>query len=605
MTLIFIYCACVWCALLGRWWSCVAVLSSMSTPLGDIQYGSQFDNTSASVDEDNVRSAVQQRRCLGLKYKLLCPSNRSIMIILVMALLTSLENRSIDWFLSVNEFKLFPKQSYGTKHIVESVVIILVPYVLGYMLYPIAGLIADVYCGRFRTVMFSVCLTWIGYLLCALVLVATLSYSNQRLIVLPMLLIPYLGLAGFEANIIQLGGDQLQGSSSESLRSFVRWLTMAAVFGGASGGAMCDLLFCLFGNLEQTISIYLLTVSIFVVFLLCFSSFCISKYFSEEPTETTNPYRVVWQAINFARKHKYPVLRSAFTYCEESIPSRLDLAKDKYGGPFKNEEVENVKTFLNLLKVLAIMALCFVVLPEHTITPLFYQHFVANSTSCSAGNIAMNSKITDFIILGCSCAIYEFLLYPVFGVQMPTILKRFGVGLVLNVISCILLLMLDAIGHHLEASSTPCIFLLPFNNQNETSAVVYVNYGVVVPKTLSLLAMLTIYTSAFQFIMAQAPFSMRGVLIGLFYFFHGVYTVIGYSIVLPFAIPFQANSTTRLSVSCGTGYYLSNTVLAAIILVLFVLVARKYKYRQRDDPGDERVYLFVEEYYSRAVNTPD
>ena len=44
--------------------------------------------------------------------------------------------------------------------------------------------------------------------------------------------------------------------------------------------------------------------------------------------------------------------RSALTYWEDEIPSRIDLRKRKYGGPFTIEEVENVKTFLQLLKVL-------------------------------------------------------------------------------------------------------------------------------------------------------------------------------------------------------------------------------------------------------------
>ena len=34
------------------------------------------------------------------------------------------------------------------------------------------------------------------------------------------------------------------------------------------------------------------------------------------------------------------------------LPSRLDLGKKKYGGPFTVEQVENVKVFFNILKVL-------------------------------------------------------------------------------------------------------------------------------------------------------------------------------------------------------------------------------------------------------------
>ena len=37
---------------------------------------------------------------------------------------------------------------------------------------------------------------------------------------------------------------------------------------------------------------------------------------------------------------------------EDELPSRLDLGKEKYGGPFTIEQVEDVKAFLGILHVL-------------------------------------------------------------------------------------------------------------------------------------------------------------------------------------------------------------------------------------------------------------
>ena len=39
-------------------------------------------------------------------------------------------------------------------------------------------------------------------------------------------------------------------------------------------------------------------------------------------------------------------------YWENSLPGHLDLGKEKYGGPFTNEKVENVKTFFSIVVVL-------------------------------------------------------------------------------------------------------------------------------------------------------------------------------------------------------------------------------------------------------------
>ena len=39
-------------------------------------------------------------------------------------------------------------------------------------------------------------------------------------------------------------------------------------------------------------------------------------------------------------------------YCEDELPSRLDVGKEKYGGPFTTEQMEDVKAFLGILCVL-------------------------------------------------------------------------------------------------------------------------------------------------------------------------------------------------------------------------------------------------------------
>ena len=44
--------------------------------------------------------------------------------------------------------------------------------------------------------------------------------------------------------------------------------------------------------------------------------------------------------------------RSAFTHWENETPSRIDLGKQKYSGPFTEEEVEDTKTFWRIVTVL-------------------------------------------------------------------------------------------------------------------------------------------------------------------------------------------------------------------------------------------------------------
>ena len=65
---------------------------------------------------------------------------------------------------------------------------------------------------------------------------------------------------------------------------------------------------------------------------------------------------MIVRVLCYARKHKCPENRSALTYWEEEAPSRLDLGKEKYGGPFTEEQ--QVKDVKNVLRLLPIILVC-------------------------------------------------------------------------------------------------------------------------------------------------------------------------------------------------------------------------------------------------------
>ena len=56
--------------------------------------------------------------------------------------------------------------------------------------------------------------------------------------------------------------------------------------------------------------------------------------------------------LNFFRKHKHPLYRSAFTYSDIDRLSRIDFAKQRFGGPYTTKQVEDVKAFLRILLLL-------------------------------------------------------------------------------------------------------------------------------------------------------------------------------------------------------------------------------------------------------------
>ena len=69
-----------------------------------------------------------------------------------------------------------------------------------------------------------------------------------------------------------------------------------------------------------------------------------------------NAFKMVARILYYSYKHSIPEWRSAFTYWENKIPSRIDLGKQKYGGPFTNEQVEDFKTWYWLLLMIAALS---------------------------------------------------------------------------------------------------------------------------------------------------------------------------------------------------------------------------------------------------------
>ena len=72
---------------------------------------------------------------------------------------------------------------------------------------------------------------------------------------------------------------------------------------------------------------------------------------------------------------QFPVHRSTFTYCEDDIPTGLDLGKNKYGGPFTTKQVEDV------LKILFSMGITFCLDIVYSQCLLNYNIIVLSMTS--------------------------------------------------------------------------------------------------------------------------------------------------------------------------------------------------------------------------------
>ena len=135
--------------------------------------------------------------------------------------------------------------------------------------------------------------------------------------------------------------DQFIGATADELSNVIYWHG----FGYPLGYALVRTMSCLItdGLYCQAICLSGSGVTITVVI----ATYYLLKHHIDTTPLVGSPIKLIVKVLNYARKNKYPKNRSTLTYLEESAPSRLDLGKDKYGGPFTDEEeVEDVKNVL-------------------------------------------------------------------------------------------------------------------------------------------------------------------------------------------------------------------------------------------------------------------
>ena len=272
-----------------------------------------------------------------------------------------------------------------------------------------------------------------------------------------------IGLVGFQANYIQLGLDQLFEAPSQYLGLFIHYATWAFQSGALSFIPIFYLLVCS-RIIELNKSLVLTFAILFVLSMatLLLISCAKRKWFHIEPGYH-NPYLIVYGILKFAKSHKHPLQRSAFTFCENYIPSRLDFAKERFGGPFTTEQVENVKTFLRILLILFALGPAFVleVPASNLIFPLFGLHLLHQytyteycSTSKFVWEVMLDSGIATTVISTVILfPIYMWIIFCQCQRKVPKIFVRLHIGILLCLLGVVSLLITDVVGHVLNRKS--------------------------------------------------------------------------------------------------------------------------------------------------------
>ena len=471
--------------------------------------------------------------------------------------------------------------------------------------YPLAGFLADTKYGRFRMVNRSSQLLLLSIFLGVVITGFIILYSFQPvpvsnalhtlfLILLGLLffLIMVLLLATlvvFNANIIQFGIDQLQDSPADHQSLFILWYVWThylSIFITQVGWRSV-----IYINAKDVWRILPFLIYLLLHLIVALIVHYKKRWFIIDRART-NPYKLVYRVTKFARQHKVPVRRSAFTYCEDDIPSGLDLGKAKYGGPFTTEEVENVKAFYGILRLLLAFGMVwFMKIASSSLLSSFTSHvtelainynFIDNSTLLLL--LLFKEGFLSSLIVVLFLPLYIFLIRPFTNTYKMTIFVRIGIGTVLLLLSVTYTFTTDTIVHTRNITQA-CMF-------NEEFLPEKLHPTVLLPQRILYgLSLMLIYPALYEFICAQSPHSMKGLFIGLSFTVRGLSELLASLLLIPLTFIRQTLP------SCGMEYYMLVIVVGVVGLVVFVYVARKYKLRERDEPCHVR--HFVEDYYSK------
>ena len=460
-----------------------------------------------------------------------------------------------------------------------------------FMLYFIPGLIADVWCGRFRVILVSFEVVWFGALFLTLGAgFYTATPETKFYISTVATAVVYIGKAGFEANVLQFGCDQLADAPSSDLSSFISWSVWSNNVGFASGFILS---YTLYSAIKQfSVMISGLVVSLGFCLTLT-THFCWSHKWLMIEAQPINPYRSVYNVLKYAWKHKHPEKRSSLTYWEEGLPSRIDLGKSKYGGPFTVEQVEDVKTFGRILCILVFAVVSLVgygpvIFGEF----VFFFHLGINNDSFALSAIKNRQFCVYCTIL--MVPIYEVLLsVPLLKKYAPSSLVSIQLALILVTLSVFSNFLLDAVGHRISAYDVECLF--DYNELKNTTLSLS-RLTAILPVVPGSLGYTIGYISILKFLVAQSPKHMTGMFIGLFYSLWGLATFVGFMVALPFFLAYP-QVTNSSGLSCGSAYYLLCSIICAFGTFCSAVLAKQYKYRLREEVlGNEQ--QFAVSYYS-------
>ena len=475
----------------------------------------------------------------------------------------------------------------------------------------IAGWLTDAFIGRYKVIRCSI---WIMWLLMITITVSAVvgqlkevyHHYDKYVVQTSAFCLISIGLGAFQSNIIQFGLDQLHDASTTEIKSFIVWYVNSLI----TTGFIVEFNFlCLITQNKFYLSLILcVCLTLALLLIICFN-----KSLIKEPPPKYS-FKLIYKVIKFAIITKHPRCRSAFTYCEDELPSRIDFGKSKYGGPFTIEQVEDVKTLLRLLPLILIFG---VIASVFAAANLLYAYLEKQYNRFTKGHIVgepgsretitdcyAEISLTNSVNLGILLLIlfHEFIIYPLFYrcicCGRITSLWKILMGIIAQIMRVTTLIAFDVISRHNYLKSeynatVQCIFHEVHGLLNQS-----LNYQwLAIPQYLHFISLTFLLTGLIEFICSQAPYSMKGAIIGAQYTLISICSIPTLVILVVVLFKTDLSSLGTGTISCEFWYALLIIVAYLSLFIILAWMVKRYKMRKREDllPNE---HFFAERYYS-------
>ena len=509
------------------------------------------------TNSTNGGSSLVSRNGCKCKYRVRWFYSKGAFLVLVWVILMTIA--------CVSVYHVFHQRS-DVKFVISKW-LLAIPIVFGLLGAVFSGWLADAKLGNYRVMKYSFVLLFFLYLLSsAFTLVPDIAQYVYVVSVLYCIggSLFLIAVVACLATSLQLGLDQMPDASSSNITSFIAWFIFS-IYAGAWIPFVADLPITSDTSFNShlpywVVQLYSLLPPLCMSIVLILDFLLTKKCLIIEP-KSPQSLKTMYHVLKFAVKHKAPLNRSALTYWEEDVPSRMNLGKARYGGPFTTEQVEDVKTILRLLPLCLTLWIlgCSLALFH----PVTYASVYPPDWNCYVSRLLALFTYHRYWCGMVWTVFYELVLYPVIRKWLPSIIRRIGI-----------------ISFFITALSIVFLILeLLQNNYGDLVAIIIVLNSI----SRGLLPML-LFSTMIELVCAQAPYNMRGL-------FGGCMVLVLLSALVIGEIFPPNNTLTIYGVRVG---------ISLLGFILYCLLARCYKRRVRDE--DYNAHRVVEEVYDRYLS---